>query len=44
MSKLSYNGIMYGKVLAATLDFMVVAILVCNFIRKVMKEEIVTKK
>lgn len=44
ISKLSYNGIMYGKVLAATLDFMVVAFLVFLFAKKVMKEEVVTKK
>ncbi len=44
ISQLSYNGIMYGKVLAATFDFMIVAFLVFLFAKKVMKEEVVAKK
>ncbi len=44
ISQLSYSGIMYGKVLAATFDFMIVAFLVFLFAKKVMKEEVVAKK
>jgi large conductance mechanosensitive channel len=44
IAQLSYNGIMYGKVLAAIFDFMVVAFLVFLFAKKVMKEEVVAKK
>lgn len=44
LAQLSYNGILYGKVLAALLDFMVVALIVFLFAKKVMKEEIVAKK
>lgn len=41
---LSFNGIMYGKVVAALIDFIVVAFIVFLFAKKVMKEEMVTKK
>src|SRR6186997_579613 len=44
LSLLSYNGILYGKVLASLLDFLVVALIVFLFAKKVMKEEMVTKK
>lgn len=44
LSQLSYNGILYGKVLAASLDFLVVAFIVFLFAKKVMKEEVVAKK
>lgn len=44
LNQLSYNGILYGKVLAATLDFMIVAFIVFIFAKKVMKEEVVAKK
>ena len=44
ISELSYNGILYGKVIAALIDFMVVAFLVFLIAKKVMKEESVTKK
>lgn len=44
ISQLSYHGIMYGKVLAATFDFLIVAFLVFLFAKKVMKEEVVAKK
>lgn len=44
LAQLSYNGILYGKVLAALLDFMVVALIVFLFAKKIMKEEIVAKK
>ena len=42
--QLHFNGIMYGKVVGALLDFMIVAFIVFLFAKKVMKEEIVTKK
>ena len=42
--QLSYNGIMYGKVFGALLDFMIVAFVVFLFAKKVMKEELVDKK
>ena len=41
---LSFNGIMYGKVIAAMIDFLIVAIIVFIFAKKIMKEEMVTKK
>lgn len=44
LTQLSYNGIFYGKVLAATLDFVIVAFIVFIFAKKVMKEEVVAKK
>lgn len=44
INQLSYNGIMYGKVISALLDFAVVAFIVFLFSKKVMKEEIVAKK
>ncbi len=42
--ELSYNGIMYGKVVGALIDFVVVAFLVFIMAKKVMKEEVVSKK
>lgn len=44
IAALSFNGIMYGKVVAAFIDFAVVAFIVFIFAKKVMKEEVVTKK
>lgn len=44
LENLSYNGVLYGKVLASTLDFMIVAFIVFLFAKKVMKEEVVAKK
>lgn len=44
LAQLSYNGILYGKVLAAMLDFLIVAFLVFLFAKKVMKEDVVAKK
>lgn len=44
LAQLSYNGILYGKVLAALLDFLVVALIVFLFAKKVMKEDLVAKK
>ena len=41
---LSYNGIMYGKVVGALIDFFVVAFIVFMFAKKIMKEEVVVKK
>jgi large conductance mechanosensitive channel len=42
--KLSAGGILYGKVLGTSLEFLVVAFIVFLFAKKVLKEEIVTKK
>lgn len=44
ISELSYNGIMYGKVVGALIDFIIVAFIVFIFAKKVMKEEVVAKK
>jgi large conductance mechanosensitive channel len=42
--KLSYNGILYGKVLGATIDFLVVAVVIFLFAKFVLKESEVSKK
>lgn len=42
--KLSAGGILYGKVLGAGIDFLVVALLVFLFARLVLKEQKVEKK
>ncbi|MCM2349134.1 MAG: MscL family protein [Bacteriovoracaceae bacterium] len=42
--QLSYNGIMYGKVVGALIDFMIVAFVIFLFAKEVMKEEAVAKK
>ncbi|MBS1985863.1 MAG: MscL family protein [Bdellovibrionales bacterium] len=42
--KLSYNGILYGKVAGATIDFMVVAFVVFLMAKFLLREETVTKK
>ena len=42
--ELSYNGIMYGKVLGAAIDFIIVAWIVFIFAKKIMKEEVVAKR
>jgi len=42
--KLSAGGILYGKVLGASLDFLVVAVLVFLFAKLVLKEEAVAKR
>lgn len=44
IAKLSYNGIMYGRVVSALIDFMIVAVIVFLFAKKIMKEEVVAKK
>ncbi len=42
--KLSYNGILYGKVIGAGIDFMIVALVVFLFAKYILKEETVAKK
>ena len=42
--KLSYNGILYGKVMGAALDFMVVALVVFAIAKFVLREGSVDKK
>lgn len=44
IAQLSYNGIMYGKVVGALIDFVIVAFIVFIFAKKVMKEETVAKR
>ena len=44
IAELSINGIMYGKVVGALIDFTIVAFIVFMFAKKVMKEEVVSKK
>lgn len=41
---LSFNGIMYGKVVATLIDFIIVAFIVFIFAKKIMKEDLVSKK
>lgn len=42
--KLSYNGILYGKVVGTLIDFTIVAFIVFLFCKLILKEEAVTKK
>lgn len=42
--KLSYNGILYGKVLGSAIDFLIVAFVVFVIAKKVLREETVSKK
>lgn len=44
IAELSFNGIFYGRVIAAFIDFLIVAFIIFIFAKKVMKEEVVTKK
>ncbi len=44
IADLQWSGIMYGKVIAALLDFLIVAFLVFVFSKKILREEIVAKK
>ena len=44
LSQLSYRGIFYGRVISATTDFLLVALIVFFFARKVMREDLVSKK
>ncbi len=41
---LSFNGILYGKFVAALIDFTIVAFVIFIFAKKIMKEETVAKK
>lgn len=41
---LSYNGILYGKVVGAFIDFIIVAFVVFIIAKAILKEETVTKK
>lgn len=41
--KLSYNGILYGKVLGSLVDFLIVAVLVFIFAKMLLKEEAPSK-
>lgn len=42
--KLSYNGILYGKVMGSAIDFLIIAFLVFLLAKYVLREETVTKK
>jgi len=42
--KLSYEGILYGKVIGSLIDFLIVAFLIFLFAKMVLKEETVAKK
>jgi large conductance mechanosensitive channel len=42
--KLSYNGILYGKVIGAAIDFLIVAIVVFMIAKLLLREQVVTKK
>ncbi len=42
--QLSYNGILYGKVIGTVIDFLIVAFLVFLFAKFVLREEKVVKK
>ena len=42
--KLSYNGILYGKVVGSAIDFLVVSMVIFMFAKIVLKEQTVAKK
>jgi large conductance mechanosensitive channel len=42
--KLSFHGILYGKVLGSALDFFIVAFLVFVVAKFILREQVVTKK
>jgi large conductance mechanosensitive channel len=42
--KLSYNGILYGKVLGSTIDFLIVAFVVFLIAKMILREGTVAKK
>ena len=44
IGKLSFHGILYGKVLGSAIDFLIVALVVFLFAKIIFKEETVTKK
>ncbi len=41
---LNYNGILYGKVIGTSIDFLIVALVVFFFAKFILREETVTKK
>lgn len=44
ISKLQFNGIFYGRVIGAGINFIVVALVVFVFAKIILKEQTVTKK
>lgn len=44
ISDLSYYGILYGKVITSLIDFIIVALIVFMFAKKIMREQVVAKK
>jgi large conductance mechanosensitive channel len=42
--KLSYGGILYGKVIGSLIDFIIVAFVIFLFAKFILREEAVTKK
>lgn len=44
IAELNYNGIMYGRVIASLIDFLIVAFVIFLFAKHIMKEEVVAKK
>jgi large conductance mechanosensitive channel len=42
--KLSYNGILYGKVIGSAIDFVIVALVVFMIAKKLLREEQVAKR
>ncbi len=44
ITDLSYNGIFYGRVIGATLDFLIVAVVVFLFAKFILKEKSISKK
>jgi large conductance mechanosensitive channel len=42
--KLSYNGILYGKVVGSAIDFMIIAFVIFLFAKYILKEEKIAKK
>jgi large conductance mechanosensitive channel len=44
IAELAFNGILYGKVVSSLIDFLIVAFIIFVFAKKVMKEEVVSKK
>ncbi len=42
--KLSYNGVLYGKVIGSLIDFLIVGFVIFVFAKCVLKEETVAKK
>lgn len=42
--QLSYNGVLYGKVIGSAIDFLIVAFIVFVIAKKLLREETVAKK